>query len=116
MTQYVIGNRQEGKTTRLLKWVSEAPEGKTRILMCCTDTKRDQLRKENPQIAHRIMAYHPYMSDGWGIGDDEDIELAVDDVELLLAQILNRNANVQVIAGTGTVVVLGNGFYERSIK
>ena len=116
MTQYVIGNRQEGKTTRLLKWVSEAPEGKTRILMCCNKWRCDWLREKNPQIAHRIMAYHPYMSDGWGIGDDEDIELAVDDVELLLAQILNRNANVQVIAGTGTVVVLGDGFYEGGVK
>ncbi len=116
MIQYVISGRQDGKTTRLLKWISEAPEGKTRILMCCDEGRSDRLKEENPYLAHLIMAYHPYLMDGWGIGDDEDIELAVDDVELLLAQILNRNANVQVIAGTGTVVVLGNGFYERSVK
>ena len=116
MIQYVIGSHQDGKTTRLLEWVSTAPEGKTRILMCHSDMERDRLREKNPQIADRIVAYHPYMSDGWGVGDDEDIELAVDDVELLLAQILNRNANVQVIAGTGIVVLLGRGFYERSVK
>lgn len=42
--------RGGGKTTRMLAWMREAPEGEHRVLVCFSSHEAMRLRRENPDL------------------------------------------------------------------
>jgi hypothetical protein len=85
MTKFIAGPRQSGKTTKLIKWMSKAPEGVTRVLVSPNKKMADyaRLRAAKLHLSFEDWQFtHPYRSPLMmrGLGP---VELALDEVAFI---------------------------------
>ena len=103
MTEFIISDRQEGKTSQLIQWLKAEPDDRTRILVCMNTSERDRIREKYPDVdMNRIIVFSPFWYEGW---DTSEFEIAIDNAEILLSHVLG-GVNVAVVTATGMVRTL----------
>lgn len=117
--EFIIGGRQQGKTTKLLEWMREAPPGTARVMICNSDEvaqKMWEYQERGPNLLKREqfqsleefkLRKHATRLNGM------DIELAVDDVAHILCQALGTWHPIERVAGFGTVDPIEHSLFER---
>lgn len=91
--RFIIRDRQQGKTTDLLAWMREAPEGEHRICVSHARDRAMQLLRENPDLeswqfvtAEDLRGHGAFSGVLRGRGGR--VVLGVDDLDLVLSRLL----------------------------
>jgi hypothetical protein len=115
MIEWYISNRQEGKTQDLIDWVKQGVRtshypGWSRIIVVPDMEQAQRLRGGDPKTNKYGLEYHQvfYVSEwlhAYGTLDDPIVEIGVDNVDMILARLLNNPAG-RVVRATATGKVL----------
>lgn len=90
--EFQIGDRKTGKTTLLLEWMKEAPEGERRVMVCATQAMADVAYKRSKEMGlgfdrKQFTSYETirrgYLR-GW-----KDVVLGIDNIELMLSRLFD---------------------------
>ena len=87
--EYVVRSRGQGKTTRLIEWLSQWPEKTTsdgfpaRVLLTLNNNRAQMLQREHRALANRIL---PISAIGRRPYGHRGIEFVLDDGEEILLQ------------------------------
>jgi hypothetical protein len=89
--------RQEGKTTKMLQWLREAPEGEHRVLVCVSDREAMRLLRENVGPDSSLESWQfvgpdEVDPDGWQgvlMGRGGTVVLGIDNIDLIVSHWLH---------------------------
>lgn len=88
----IVTGRQGGKTTQMLQWVREAPEGEHRVLVCTHGSEAMRLLRENPDLeSWQFVGLNEVKLDAWSgvlFGRGGYIVLGLDNIDLMLTGLL----------------------------
>lgn len=82
----MVRERREGKTTETIKWLLE--DRTTRMLVCVDERRAAFILREHPFLIGRVSSLANWQH-GWGRG--RDVEVAVDDAESILYDVVGPN-------------------------
>jgi hypothetical protein len=106
MIEFDVGGRKIGKTTRMMQWLEEAPEGEVRIMVVHSAHEAQRLAElaeskgyKNVTTSH-FVSYH---SLSWLRGLHGNIRLGVDNIDLMLHYLFG--APVDRVSATGVDVL-----------
>lgn len=106
MIEFDVGGRKIGKTTRMLQWLEEAPQGELRIMVVHSTREADRLAKlANDQGYKNITESHfvTFSNLEWLHGLPGNIQLGVDNIDLMLTYLFK--ASVARVSATGIDVL-----------
>ncbi|MCW3766457.1 hypothetical protein OCL88_08220 [Paenarthrobacter sp. PAE-2] len=91
----IIGARQEGKTRLALKWLDDAPEGVTRVLVVKDGRQAEQLNLERgrPRKHSSIIGYRTLINQGARQG----VEYGLDETDQILAAVLGLRSSLRLV-------------------
>lgn len=91
----IIGARQEGKTRLALKWLNDAPEGVTRVLIVKDSHQAEQLNLERgrPRRDASIIGYRTLTNQGARKG----VEYGIDETDQILADLLGLRSPLRLV-------------------
>lgn len=121
--QYLIAERQEGKTTALVEWVKRGVRtsrypGWSRVLICANMQRADLLRGGDPSDPNHptgLEYQQVFYLEEWRKAriTDPDVEIALDDADYILEEMLRKP--IALVSLTG-VVVANPGQVEATAK
>lgn len=95
MTTIIQQGRRSGKTTAAVEWVKEGKKTKaypgwTRILLTIDQSEADRLRCGPDSVLdyHQVFTFDEWK--GRGRGSGRNVEIAIDNLDIILAQVLGR--------------------------
>lgn len=100
--RFLIRGRQQGKTTDLLSWMREAPEGVKRIMAVHDRRTVDRMLLQNPDLKlwQFIAIWDLERYAKQRCTEDETIEVCIDNVDLCLQMLMPR-VKLELVSGTG---------------
>ena len=106
---FQIGGRQTGKTTAMLDWMQDAPEGDHRVLVCHTGQEAMRLLRESRERgldleSWQFVGYDELKPGTWsGVlhGRGGRVVLGVDNLDLILGRLLGWP--VERVTATGVI-------------
>jgi len=97
----LIGPLASGKTTRLIQWMREAPEGEKRVAVFSSMQEVSRLQRENPDVeSWRFLSFDDIEALR---GYDRDIVVGIDNLSWFLSRALGGRFPAGLVTFTGQV-------------
>lgn len=103
--QVIVGDRQQGKTTRLVEWVNQGRKvndypGWSRIIVTVDKRRAVQMCKKYSLPSDRVFSYTEYREHFRGRKIYRDLEIGVDDLDTIVANQFSYAGQGRVVAAT----------------
>lgn len=108
MIETIIGGRGSGKTTQLIQWMSEAPEGMVRVVACRDAIQAKWLKEryeaEGQKFDDWQFITHSEAEAGtsaiWHRMAGKNVEVAIDNLEVYIGNRIRSNVRIVAMEGT----------------
>lgn len=113
--EFMIRGRQGGKTTAMLQWMREAPDGEARIMVCHSLKEAAEMMKAHREFASwQFVPIEDFRSPGVfsGVKLTRKIVLGIDDLDRVLQRILGTSEDIGLVTATGSLYWAGNSTKE----